>query len=112
MNTEPGSLVGLLILFAFIPAAGFPITYAFSPWWKTGPGRSVMGLALVIAFTLGLSLWRILFGPVPDFVRIPVYVLVVAALWAQLIVLLLAPRLNRRRLARLPVPPISEEATP
>jgi hypothetical protein len=105
---EPFSVVGVLVLLAFIAAAGFPIVYAFYPWWRTAAGRSVMGLALVIAFTLGLSLWRVWFGPPPDFVRIPVYALVVVALWAQLIVLLLAPRLNRRRLARLPVPPISE----
>lgn len=107
MNEHAHGVVTALILLAFIAAAAFPIIYAFYPWWRTGPGRSVMGLALVIAFTLGLSCWRLFIGPPPDALRVVVYALIVLALWAQLIVLLLAPRMNRRRLARIrpPLPP-------
>jgi hypothetical protein len=106
--------LSVLVVLAFIAAAGFPITYVFYPWFRTPAGRSVMGLALVIAFTLGLSVWRLFFGSAPDVIRIPVYALVVLALWAQWIVLLLAPLLNRRRLARLARirPPIPPEVAP
>lgn len=102
------TVVDYLVILAFLPAAGFPLVYLTAPWWKTPAGRSTMGLALVIASTLGLSVWRSLTGELaPVWLRLPIYALIVLALWAQFIVLLLAPKLNRRRKLRalLPVPP-------
>lgn len=94
------NLVAVLVVLGFVAAAAFPVVYALYPWWRTPAGRSVMCLSVVIAITLGLSVWRLFFGQPPEALRISIYVLVVVALWAQLIVLLLAPGLNRRRMAR------------
>ena len=102
------NVADIFVIGSFIPAAGFPLVYAFYPWWKTPVGRSTMGLALVIAFVLGLSSFHTLFGTLaPEWLRALVYAAIMLALWSQFIVLLLAPKLNERRKyrLRLPVPP-------
>lgn len=95
------NLVAGLVLAAFIPAAAFVLIYGLGfPWWGNPAGWSVLNLATAIALALSLSVWRYYIGQPPDLLRIVVFGWIVAALWGQLGVLLLAPRLNRRRLAR------------
>lgn len=88
----------VLLTAAFVPAALFPLLYARSPWRSTIVGRSVMTLSVVIAVALGLPLSRLLFGDPPwlHALRLAVMVLVVAALWQQLVVLVTVQRRQRR----------------
>lgn len=99
-------LVVVLLLLAYIPAVAFPVVYAFAPWWRSAAGRSVMSLSVVIALALSLSVWRVFWGAQPEWVRVGVFALIIPALWGQFVVLLLAPRMNRRRLAALPPEPV------
>lgn len=92
------NFVGLLILLGFIPALCFPVIYAFSPWFSLPDGRpnivgrSLMNLSCVIALALGLAVIRT-FDLVElerlAFVRFGIYALITAALWGQLVVLLM-----------------------
>jgi hypothetical protein len=89
----------VLLLAAFVPAVAFPLLYLRSPWRSTIVGRSVMTLAVVIALALALPLSRIALGD-PEWlqaVRLVVFVLIVVALWQQLIVLVTVQRRQRRR---------------
>jgi hypothetical protein len=93
------SLYTVLLVAAFIPAAAFPVLYARSPWRSTPVGRSVMNLAVVIALALALPLSRIALGD-PEWLevlRTAVFVLIIAALWRQLLVLVTVQRRQRRR---------------
>lgn len=87
-----------LVLAGFVPAALFALVYGFFfPWWKNPVGWSLFNFSLVVALAMSLSAWRYFFGPPPVAFRLSVYAWIVVALWWQLGVLVLSPRMNRRR---------------
>lgn len=91
----------VLVLLAFIPAVLFPLIYGLAyPWYRNIVGWSVLNLSTVIPVALSLSMWRVFVGVPAYGFRVAVYGWIVVALWGQLGVLLLAPRMNRRRLRR------------
>jgi hypothetical protein len=63
----------ILATIAFVNLGVFVVFYAaFSPWWRTPSGRSVMGLVAVLAATFGLVVAGLWFGvqwPAREFVR-------------------------------------------
>lgn len=87
----------VLSALAVIPAVGFVLVYARLPWRSTLPGRSAMLLGIVIAVTLSLGLSRLLGFPAPEWVRLPVTVGIVVALWVQFIALLVTRNRSRKR---------------
>lgn len=96
-------LAATLVVLAYIPAVLFPLIYGLAyPWYRNPVGWSVLNLSVVIPVALSLSMWRAFFGAPADGFRIAVFGWIVVALWGQLLVLLAAPRMNRRRLRRKP----------
>jgi CDP-diglyceride synthetase len=90
------TLTDTLSFLAFVPAVAFAVYYAFFPWYRTTVGRSTMALAVVIVLALSMSVWRqIAEHAPPEWYRVTVFVLIIAALWAQLIVLIVEQRRGR-----------------
>lgn len=90
--------VEVAVIFAWIPAAAFPVYYWRAKWYATAPGRSVMSLAVVIALVMTLALVRsVLDIDLPDWVRAIVYVLIAGGLWFQFGTLLSVQRTRRER---------------
>ena len=72
--------VNVLIVLSFALALYFPVAYSFSRWNDYTPGRAVMFFSVIVAVSLGLSVYRVLFGPAPEWVRAPVFLLIIAGL--------------------------------
>lgn len=77
---------------AATPIILFPVVYAAAArWWRTPVGRHEMVLGLALLGLVSLGLLRRVFGvdyPGQDVVRVVVYVLVSAAVWWRLIMLI------------------------
>lgn len=90
-------LLGALIFAAWVPAVMFPLVYRRVAWRRSRVGRSTMTLAVVIAIALTIPLVRLFVGD-PEWMRwtrAVVYLLIITALWRQLIVLLHVQRRDR-----------------
>lgn len=87
------------IIIGFVLALAFVVTYAFSPWYSTVPGRALMNLGVGISVVLGLSAARIFWHDRPlwlDVLRVSALGYVVVALAVQLGVLIYVRQQHKR----------------
>lgn len=80
------------VYFAFAGWAVFALLYAtMAPWWRSGIGRNMLALALVLAATLGLATVQLAWGvqwPARDWVRLAVFAAVASIGWWRSFILL------------------------
>jgi hypothetical protein len=71
------TLGDLLATISFINLGLFVVFYAaFSPWWRSPSGRSVMALVAVLAATFGLVVTGLWFGvqwPARELIRVVIF---------------------------------------
>lgn len=83
------SLIGVLVLLGWLPSVAFLYFHARTMWWKRPAGQSVFVMATVVAIVMTLAVLRTSFGvDLPDWIRAGSYLLILGALWWQLIIIL------------------------